>query len=337
VKQTFESRGATIRRRLVTIPRLFLLLIVLTVLAPVWIPLALVVDVVRWLKNRTPLMAIRMLAFGWVYFALSAVGVIGFFGTWVAAGFGRNERILLDTAYAIQRWWGSWTFRAASFLLGLKATVTGHEALDPAPFILLFRHASIVDNLLPLVFVMGDPYRVRIRWLIKRELMGEAALDIGGKRMPNYFVNRRGRTADEVTSIKRLATDLGDRDGVMIFPEGTRFSPEKRQRALKRIKLPAALAAAEKLQFTLPPRPAGTLAALEGAPDADVVIASHVGLDGLSSLGDIWNGSITGRHIYLDFRRVPRTEVPSDRAGRINWLMAEWQKVDDWIGQRRDA
>ena len=71
--------------------------------------------------------------------------------------------------------------------------------------------------------------------------------------------------------------------------------------------------------------------------DADVVIASHVGLDGLSSLGDIWNGSITGRHIYLDFRRVPRTEVPSDRAGRINWLMAEWQKVDDWIGQRRDA
>jgi 1-acyl-sn-glycerol-3-phosphate acyltransferase len=337
VKQTFESRGAAIRRRLVTIPRLFLLFIVLTVLAPLWIPLALIVDVARWLKNRTPFMAIRMLAFGWVYFALSTIGVIGFFITWVAAGFGRNDRVLLNTAYAIQRWWGASTFRVASFILGLKTTVTGQEALDPPPIILLFRHASIVDNLLPLVFVMGDPYRVRIRWLIKRELMAEAALDIGGKRLPNYFVNRRGKTADEVAAIRRLATDLGHRGGVMIFPEGTRFSPEKRRRALARIKVPAAREAAEKLQHTLPPRPAGTLAALDGAPDADVVIAAHVGLDGLASLGDIWNGSITGRHIYLDFRRVPRSEVPTDRAGRITWLMTQWQQVDDWIGRRRDG
>ena len=336
MKQTFETRGATIRRRLVTIPRMFLLLIVLTVLAPLWIPLALLVDMFRWLRKRTPFMAIRMLAFGWAYFGLSAIGVMAFFVTWVAAGFGRNEATLLNTAYAIQRWWGRTTFRVASILLGLRTTVTGQEALDPAPFILLFRHASIVDNLLPLVFVMGDPYRVRIRWLIKRELMAEAALDIGGKRLPNYFVNRRGRTADEVSAIKRLATDLGDRGGVMIFPEGTRFTPEKRERALRRIKVPEALAAAEKLRYTLPPRPAGTLAALDGAPDADVVIASHVGLDGLSSLGDIWNGSITGRHIYLDFRRIDRSEVPQDRSGRIEWLMREWQQVDDWIAERLD-
>ena len=335
MKQTFETRGACIRRRLITIPRLFLLFVILTLLAPVWIPIALIVDIYRWVSNRTPFMATRLLAFGWTYFALSTIGVIGFFVGWLAAGFGRSEKVMLDSAYAVQRWWGTATFVSASFLLGLKTTVDGIEALDPAPIILLFRHASIVDNLLPLVYVMGDPYRVRIRWLIKRELLTEAALDIGGKRMPNYFVNRRGKTADEVAAIRRLATDLGDRGGVMIFPEGTRFTPEKRERALRRLqKDPEAHAAAAKLRYTLPPRPAGTLAALDGAPDADIVIASHVGLDGLSSLGDIWSGSITGRHLQLEFRRIPRREVPTDRAERTTWLMEEWQRVDDWIDAR---
>jgi 1-acyl-sn-glycerol-3-phosphate acyltransferase len=334
VKQTFETRAAAVRRRLVTVPRLFLGLAVLTVLAPVAIPVALVVDSYRWLRARIPFMAVRLYTFGWVYFALSALGVLGFFVTWIAAGFGRNERLLLRSAYAIQRWWGSWMFGAASFALGLDTTVTGQEALAGRPCVLLFRHASIVDNLLPLVFVMGDPYRIKLRWLIKRELLAEPALDIGGKRLPNYFVDRRGRSADEVAAIKKLAEGMGSDGGIMIFPEGTRFTPEKRLRALRRLdKDPDSQARADKLQHTLPPRPAGTFAALEGAPDADVVIAAHVGLDGLSSLGDIWNGSITGRHIHLDFRRVPRSAVPEDRRQRTEWLMSEWQRVDDWIGE----
>ncbi|MDH3731827.1 MAG: hypothetical protein OES13_12025, partial [Acidimicrobiia bacterium] len=155
MKQTFETRGACIRRRLITIPRLFLLFVILTLLAPVWIPIALIVDIYRWVSNRTPFMATRLLAFGWTYFALSTIGVIGFFVGWLAAGFGRSEKVMLDSAYAVQRWWGTATFVSASFLLGLKTTVDGIEALDPAPIILLFRHASIVDNLLPLVYDAG--------------------------------------------------------------------------------------------------------------------------------------------------------------------------------------
>jgi 1-acyl-sn-glycerol-3-phosphate acyltransferase len=332
VQQTFETRAETIKRRLVTVPRLYLGFVVLTVAAPVAVPVALVVDLVRWATRRVPFMAIRLYAFAWVYFTLSALGVAAFLVTWLGAGFGRSPKLLLRTAYAIQRWWGGWMFRAAAFLLGLGTTVTGSEALNP-PFVLLFRHASIVDNLLPLVFVMGDPHRIKLRWLIKRELLADAALDIGGKRLPNYFVDRTGRSLDETTAIKRLAGGIGADGGVMIFPEGTRFTPAKRERALQRLE-PDARARAEKLQHTLPPRPAGTFAALDGAPQADVVIAAHAGLDGLSSLGDIWNGSITGRHIHLDFRRIPRSQVPTDRGERLEWLMDEWQRVDDWIGER---
>lgn len=335
MKQTFESRAQTIRRRLVTVPRLYLGFVLLTALAPIAMPVALVVDLVRWLRSRVPFMAVRLYAFGWWYFALSALGVAWFFVTWLTAGFGRNQDRLLKSAYGIQRWWGSGMFKAASFILGLKTTVTGEEALSPTPFVLLFRHASIVDNLLPLVFVMGDPHRIKLRWLIKRELLSDPALDIGGKRLPNYFVDRRGRSGEEIAAIKRLATDLPPDGGVMIFPEGTRFTPAKRQRALNRLdKDPEARARAEKLQHTLPPRPAGMFAALDGAPEADVVFAAHAGLDGLTKLGDIWNGSITGRHIQLDFRRVPRHEVPEGRTKRTEWLMTEWQHVDDWIGER---
>ena len=34
-------------------------------------------------------------------------------------------------------------------------------------------------------------------------------------------------------------------------------------------------------------------------------------------------------------RRCPRAAIPDDREGRIAWLLAEWQRVDDAVDDRR--
>ena len=61
-------------------------------------------------------------------------------------------------------------------------------------------------------------------------------MDLVGQRLPNVFVRRgSGRPAREAALVASLAEGLGPRDGVVIYPEGTRFTPAKRARALARL------------------------------------------------------------------------------------------------------
>ena len=95
---------------------------------------------------------------------------------------------------------------------------------------------------------------------------------------------------------RALAQGLGPDDGVLIYPEGTRFTPERRARAIARIsERDARLAArAERIRHLLPPRLGGVGALLDGAPDADVVVIAHHGFDGLRLVSDIWRGGLVG-------------------------------------------
>ena len=126
--------------------------------------------------------------------------------------------------------------RTLASLLELRFRVENTAALRPGPVVVLFRHASIIDNLLPYAFItgVGGP---RLRWILKKELLTDPALDIGGHRMPNYFVDRGSADPEaERSAIRALASDLGPDEGALIFPEGTRFSESRRKRALERLR-----------------------------------------------------------------------------------------------------
>ena len=140
------------------------------------------------------------------------------------------------------------------------------------------RHASIVDNLLPALFVAA-PHGLRLRYVLKRELLSDPAIDIAGGRLPNCFVRRGADDAEaEIARVRALAAGLGPDEGVLIYPEGTRFTAAKRERAIER------QPRAAELRNVPPPRPGGTLAVMETG--ADVVICAHHGLDGFASIGD---------------------------------------------------
>lgn len=333
-----EPRRAVVARRVKTIPPIVLGAVLVTVLLPVLLVAALLVDVVRRLAAGRPFMATRLIAFLWVYLVAETGGLAVLFGLWAAAGFGARGAWMRDRTWRFQQVWGGALFAAARRLFGLRLIVEGDEHVAPGPVIVLIRHASIVDNLLPSVLVAGR-HRIRLRYVLKRELLGDPCLDVAGKRLPNYFVRRGTGEAAERENIRRLAEGLADDEGILLYPEGTRFTPERRAAAIARLaeRDPARAARMEGIAHLLPPKTGGLLAVLDGAPDADVVVLAHQGFDGLRLISDIWDGALVGRTIRVRFSRTPRPELPGDRAGRVAWLDAAWADADDWVGRQPPA
>ena len=107
-----------------------------------------------------------------------------------------------------------------------------------------------------------------------------------------------------------MSRGLGARDAVVIFPEGGNFTAERRRghRAAAAPRPPRAGRAGARDGAPLAPRPGGALAALESAPDADVVFMAHYGFpDGLD---EVWRALGEPTAIDVQLWHVPAAELP---------------------------
>jgi 1-acyl-sn-glycerol-3-phosphate acyltransferase len=220
----------------------------------------------------------------------------------------------------------------AQRLLRLNIQVDGAEHAVPGPSILLVRHASILDTLLPCAYVQR-PYDFRVRYVLKQELLFDPCIDIVGNALPNYFVDRGGDTQAELDGIRFLAENLGT-DGLLMFPEGTRFSLEKRERALERLEREGSelLPRARALAHVLPPKPGGVLALLDALPGVDCVFFAHSGLESFAKIKNLLSGEIVGSTVRVQLWRVDARDIPKDDADRLRWLYTEWAAVDTFVG-----
>jgi 1-acyl-sn-glycerol-3-phosphate acyltransferase len=325
------NRATVVIRRIRSVGIVGTSLLLATLLAPLLLGVALFFDIIRFAGGRRRFIALRLVVIGWVYLASEVAGVIALGIAWLLTGGGLARAQLIAATYAIQRWW-TWTlFRTIRALFGLQFEVEGNEELTPGPIHVFMRHASIIDNLLPGVLI-ARPHGFKLRYVLKRELLSDPALDIAGSRLPNYFVDRRAGGDAEVAAVGALGMGLRPDEGVLIYPEGTRFTPDRRERALARLEgQPALLDRARTMQSVLPPRPGGPLALLDAEPPADVVIGAHSGLDGFSHIRNIFDGGLIGTTVRVRFRRFPITAIPTSRDERITWLYDRWAEVDDWI------
>jgi hypothetical protein len=92
---------------------------------------------------------------------------------------------------------------------------------------------------------------------------------------------------------------------------------------------------AERMENVLAPRPGGLLAALDAAPDADVVLVAHTGLDHMLTVADVWREIPMDKQIIMRWWRVPREEIPEGRDARIDWLFSWWEQIDAWVDEHR--
>jgi len=320
---------SSVGRRLLSVPVLFVIAVSLLVLIPVWLILGSLVDLVG---RRFRLPTVRLLSFALLWSWFETLGVLASFGFWLVGGARRA-----GWNYGLQRWWAARLMWALRTTCGIVVTVENPDALSPGPTVLLGRHASLADSLVSAWVITSE--RVKPRYVLKKELLVDPCLDIVGRRVPNHFLDRGAAdSGPELAALENLAAGLDSGSTGVIFPEGTRANPTKRRRALEKLAevAPQRAERLEGLRHLLPPRPAGAAAMLRGRSDADVVLAWHVGFEGLDTFGGIRAAlARPSRPVRFVMRRVPRSTVPSPSADNmeafVEWLDEQWSRMDDEV------
>jgi 1-acyl-sn-glycerol-3-phosphate acyltransferase len=329
-KDPFSRRLA---RRIVSIPLYLVLCGLLLTALPLLLPVAAIVDLVR----RDRFVVSRCLLF-FQWYLLCEVAGIAVAGAILVVT--RERELELERFFRLQCGWLGALFWGGARLFGLRVRTEGEDALGGGPLLVFMRHASTADIALPNVLISA-PTGVVLRYVLKRELLWDPCLDVAGHRLVNCFIRRGSGNAErEIAAVRSLGEGLGPDDGVLIYPEGTRFTPAKQARALERIRATGhadRIARAEKFERVLPPRLGGPVALLDEAPDADVLFVAHTGLDGARTMADFLNGALVGATVRVAFWRVANADVPRDPEARERWLFDEWQRVDEWVGRNEAA
>lgn len=240
--------------------------------------------------------------------------------------------------YAVMRWFVGGVARAALRVARVKITMHGSAAAEAAlaararPLVVLSIHSGEGDSLLVLDHLLRRHHR-RPRIVMHQLLALDPLIDVIGRRLPNRFVDPRG--GDIEREIKVMSEGLGADDAVLIFPEGGNVTAERRKRAIERLLHRGHHREAERasrMGHLGAPRPGGALAALEGAPDADVVFFAHSGFP--EGVRETWRTLPDAKTIEVELWLVPAEEIPAGTDARIDWLFQWWGELDAWVARR---
>lgn len=239
---------------------------------------------------------------------------------------GRAARV-----YRAQSRWMMLMLGGFCWIFDVEITLEGLDRVPGGPAHILCRHATLIDTLL-VGNLIANPLKLRMRYVFKKELRADPAIDIYGHAVPNLFLDRQSADLGaEVDAIRTLGQGCGPQEGVVLYPEGTLFTEKKRARVLQRMKEhnDPLHTAASALRHLLPPRLGGVLALLD--TDTDIIFCAHAGFDGAPYVGDYLRGGATGRRVRVQLWRVAVADIPEGREARVEWLYKHWGVMDRWI------
>ena len=341
-------------RRILLAPFVIVAALAMLALTPIWLFVALALTSLVPGRFRLP----RVLWLVTVYLLWDAMLVIVLFGLWIASGFGYALRRpgFVTAHYRL----GAWALRLLFWIFGgvlrLTITTTGSDETDAAtgraafdelfapgtPLVVASRHGGPGDSFILIHTLLNEVAR-RPRIVLKYTLQWDPAIDILLHRIPARFIVPsgfgrvpRGGGVRVEEALAELARDLGPEDAYVIFPEGGNISPARRLSRIQRLRDAGRETMAERaeaLRHVMAPQPGGVHAALDAAPDADVVFIAHTGLDRLVTLRDIWRELPMDKGITMRAWRVPRAEIPDDLDARAAWLFDWFARIDDWIDE----
>ena len=325
-------------RRVVIAPVVVLLAGLLWITAPLWLLAAAALSPLlpgRW----------RLLRLMWVfvlYLTIEALLLVVLLGLWLASGFGWRirrpywEGIHYDLVQGVMFVF----FTEARRVLKLTIVTDGPapDAHPGRPILVACRHAGPGDSF-TLIHALMHWYAREPRVVLKDTLAWDPAIDVILRRIPAKFITAKPGVGEDLESqIATLATGLDENDAFVIFPEGGNFTEARRTRGIERLRklgMDRMADRAEAMTNVLAPRPGGFIAALDAAPDADVVLVAHTGLDHVLTVGDVWRELPMDKQVVMRWWTVPRAEIPADREERIDWLFGWWERIDLWIDANR--
>lgn len=315
-------------RRCVTLPLTIGLGLLAVVLTPVTLVIAALFD-----RGR-PWQRVRLVALITGALVIEIGGIVAAFIIWVVTGFGLFQR-------------RAWTLEIYRWLLGrytatlftLIRTVLGArvewrtESLPSGPVIMLARHTSFFDALVPGT-VLASQNALLPHHVVTSGLRYLPCIDLVGHRYPNRFIRRTpGEGSAELVEITKLGQHLNATSAAVIFPEGTFRSDDRFDRAVLRLRrnTPALAERAATLTHVLPPRSNGSHALLAGAPAASVVICTNTGLEPFGTLAEIKANLRADRPIIVETWNVERADIPEDADSFNEWLFDEFVRIDQWV------
>jgi len=323
-------------RRVVLAPLVVALTVLILLSTPVWLLVAIVASP-KYPGRWRPL---RLLSIALLHLVMESLMLVVLFGLWLASGFGWRMRTPYFEAihYDLAELYLVVFFREARRVLHLRIQTEGDTPYPGEPLLVCCRHAGPGDSF-TLMYALLHWYRREPRVVLKNTLAWDPMIDVMLTRLPARFVNPNPRAGTDLEStVGELAGNLDENDAFVIFPEGGNFTPARRERAiarLRRLGLDGMADRAERMIHVLAPKPGGLLAALDAAPDADVVLVAHTGLDHLLTVGDVWRELPMDKLLVMRWWRVPRAEIPHGREARIDWLFTRWEEIDLWIDEHR--
>lgn len=154
------------------------------------LPALIVIAAISDVARRSGWAAVRFTALLAFYLCCEVAGIAMSFLLWLASVFTRagRERFLYWN-FALQQWWAGSLFRAGRLLFGIRVELEGADEIGEGPFIVFIRPVSLGDTLLP-SSILSKREGLRLRFVLKSQLLWDPCLDIVGNRLPNCFVRR---------------------------------------------------------------------------------------------------------------------------------------------------
>jgi 1-acyl-sn-glycerol-3-phosphate acyltransferase len=288
------------------------------------------------LGRPKPLIAVRLVLAYCVY-ELAVLAAAA--GLWTASGAGRwISRPRFQTLHwRLLGWFVHGIAQRCRHLLGIQVQEECPEAAasalaDPAPLIVLSRHAGPGDTFLLIDRLLSHHGR-RPSVVLREAITLDPAIDLLTSRLPHAVIDSaQGEHAE--AEIARLAGRLKPGGVLLLYPEGGNFTRARQRSArqsLRRRGAHRALAAAERMEHVLPPRPGGVRAARRAAPEARVLIVAHTGLGLAAFPREIYRDLPMRRTLRFRLWAVDAGSIPDSAAEEAAWLNGWWERIDEWV------
>ncbi len=320
---TNEGRARRIYRRAFSIPLGLSIAPLMVVLSPIVFPILLLIDVFT-APRRLPLTRLGAMALAFAFHEWLAVALYIRANTYSADDRFEIMREAMGTwASSLLRWFG--------ITLGAEVDWGDFDTMPSGNPLIIARHASNVDAIIPAI-LFASYLKRPAHHVLKEELRWAPSMDLFGPPLGNYFVSRGKDTQAELRQLERLTELVRPEGSLVIFPEGTFATAEKRKKiraSLEQKGQHTAVALTDELKSLLPPKPAGVLTLLNARPDATPIVLAHRGLDNVASFRGLWSSIPLTDPVVV--RWWPTAPAPSDPADRVRWLQDEWRRADRWV------
>jgi 1-acyl-sn-glycerol-3-phosphate acyltransferase len=269
--------------------------------------------------------------------------LVELFGLWIASGFGYFIRrpYFERIHYDIVALYLDVFFREAKRVARLSIVTEGStpDAFPGEPLLVCCRHAGPADSF-TLMYALMHWYGREPRVVLKDTLAWDPVIDVILHRLPSRFISPHapgGRGTDLETQVGELASNLDHNDAFVIFPEGGNFTPERRQRAidkLRKLGLRRWPGAPSGCRTCWHPGPVGywqrstrrrrRTSSSWRTPDSTIC---HRG----GHLARAADGQADHHALVAGAARGD----PPDREDRIDWLFSWWERIDAWVEEHR--